>query len=152
MPTCTWGKDSTENSSYRSCPGIICAVFAGGPSAVAAEGDVQLADRDGSGELRSINVHRQGSDLSSEQTPLSRYTPSALLLPDGGHSSQRNSPMHAVAEGAHATALVSTSYISPTANPHGRSSIVLTSVKRVTPVPGRVFMPGEVHVRCLPCP
>ena len=54
-----------------------------------------------SGELRSINIHRQDSDPASEQTPPSRYTPSAALLPAGGHSSQHSSPIHAVAEGVH---------------------------------------------------
>jgi hypothetical protein len=97
---------------------------------------VQPADRAESGELRSINIHRQGSDMSSEQTPLSRYTPSALLLPAGGHSSQHNSPMHAVAEGAHATAVVSTPCIHPTADPHPRSSVIFTSAERLMPAHG----------------
>ena len=97
--------------------GRACAA---GPSATAATGGEQLADLPGSAELRSINVDRQGSDLSSAQTPPSRYTPSALLLPGGGHSSQNNSPMRSVAEGVHTQPRLLIHHIRPDDGPTHR--------------------------------
>ena len=77
-----------DEGSHPHC-GLPCA-------AGAEEG----LGRGASGELRSINIHRQGSgDPSPETTPPSRHTPSALLLPGGGRSSRDSSPMHAVAAG-----------------------------------------------------
>lgn len=76
----------------ESCPSICGWPLAGADEAGSGGG--------ATGELRSINIHRQDSDPSSGPTPPSRYTPSALLLPAGGHSSQHGSPMRVVAEGA----------------------------------------------------
>ncbi len=72
------------------------SLTSGLPCAAAAEVDM---GRGASGELRSINIHWQGSDPSPETTPPSRHTPSALLLPGGGRSSRDHSPMHGAAEG-----------------------------------------------------
>jgi len=70
-----------------------------------AAGPGEELGRGASGELRSINIHRQGSDPSPETTPPSRHTPSALLLPGGGRSSRDHSPMHGAAEGGVRTKL-----------------------------------------------